>query len=638
MLINNTDHGIVVFMSVREYPLTPPIKSIILLFFILHILFASIIYLFIEDVNIVGVIAAPNLTPINDLLIQNVYGQLQQQTEFIKYHHQSNFIKEFEVPVDNNDRGLKGITTDSKNNVWIYHNTNTSSVIIEFNPQNKTFTKYPIPKKTNVDNAITNLAGGQLTFDETRNLIWFSDSRTNSLGNIDINNKKINLYDIPTPNSGVMGITLSPDNKSIWFAEIIGDNIGNFDIYTKKIIEYPTGKSSGPTLLTFDDDGILWGSLSYSNEILRIEPWALISGIEFNGMLKIKLKEPDIFSPFGLSVVNNNNNSNINNTLFVSDHGSSRIIGIPIYNQNILNEEILNYTSYWTTQSNNFPNTLPSEIVSDTKGNIYFAEHGGNKIAKFSADTKTMTEYEIPTGPLATTVFISLSHDNTKIWFTEWASNKIGFLDLTKQIPYTIIIINETLYDKPLIFKNNTSYKINVSLVRNNFSISNQENLSLNNIEQSVAGMTDTGPKGIIYSFNPQRINLTENDRVNSLLTLDMVKDDKIRSENSTIMIIANTLDKNNLTTSVLYPLPISFIKPEESYANSSPSPSSILEKQTATNNTNYNTTKNLTEINFINIIKNVSLAIAIILIGYIIYKKLKKRKEIRQRKNDYSK
>ena len=105
---------------------------------------ASIIYLFIEDVNIVGVIAAPNLTPINDLLIHRVYGQLQQQTEFIKYHHQSNFIIEFEVPVDNNDRGLKGITTDSKKNVWLYHNTNTSSVIIEFNPQNKTFTKYPI--------------------------------------------------------------------------------------------------------------------------------------------------------------------------------------------------------------------------------------------------------------------------------------------------------------------------------------------------------------------------------------------------------------------------------------------------------------------------------------------------------------
>jgi hypothetical protein len=448
----------------------------------------------------------------------------------------------------------------------------------------------------------------------------------------------MNLYDIPTPNSGVMGITLSPDNKSIWFAEIIGNNIGEFNIDTKKIIEYPTGESSGPTLLTFDDDGILWGSLSYSNEILRIEPWVLIPGIEFNGMLKIKLKEPDIYSPFGLSVVNNNNNnnSNINNTLFVSDHGSSRIISIPIYNQNILNEEILNYTSYWTSpSSNNFPNTLPSEIVSDKKENIYFAEHGGNRIAKFSPDTKTMTEYEIPTGPLATTVFISLSHDNTKIWFTEWASNKIGFLDLTKQIPYKIILINETLYDKSLIFKNNTSYKINVSLVRNNLSISNKENLSLNNIELSVAGMTDTGPKGITYSFNPQRINLTETDRVNSLLTLDMVKDDKIRSENNTLMIIANTRDKNNLSTSVLYPLPISIIKPEESYANPSPSPSSTLEEQTATNNRNYNTIKNSnssSEINFINIIKNLSLAIAIILVGFIIYKKIKNRDELKKK------
>ena len=581
------------------------------------------------------------------LPIQNIQGQLQQQqTDYIKYHYQSNFIKEFEIPIINNERGLKGITTDSKNNVWFYHNTNTTSTIMEFNPTNNTFTKYSISKKTNVDNAITNLAGGQLIFDEKRNSIWFSDARTNSLGIINLINKKMNLYNIPTPNSGIMGITLSPDNKSIWFAEIIGNNIGNFNIDTQIIIEYPTGESSGPTLVTFDDDGILWSSLSYSNEILRIEPWALTPGIEFNGMLKIKLKEPDIYSPFGLSVVNNNksdnNNRTIGNTLFVSDHGSSRIIAIPIYNQNILNEEILNYTSYWTSPSNNFPNTLPSEIVSDKKGNIYFAEHGGNRIAKFSTDTKTMTEYEIPTGPLATTVFVALSTDNTKIWFTEWASNKIGFLNLTKQIPYKMLLTNKTLNDKPLIFTNNT-YKINISLIRNNFTFNNQnqENLLLNNITLSISGMSDNGPKGITYSFNPQRINLTESNKENSLLKLDMVNDDKIQSENNTLMIIANNRDKNNLTTSVLQPLPISIIKPGDSYGNSSPSPSSTIEEQTATNYKNYNTIKNSNssfDINFIDIIKNLSLSIALILIGYIIYKKIKKRKELGQRKNDYSK
>jgi virginiamycin B lyase len=506
--------------------------------------------------------------------LQNIQGQLQQQADYIKSQLQSDFIKEFEVPIDNNGTGLKGITTDSKNNVWFYHNTNTSSTIIEFNPDNKTFTKFPIVKKTNVDNAITNLAGGQIIYDKTRNLIWFSDARTNSLGKLNLTGKQIELYNIPTDNSGIMGITLSPDNKSIWFAEIIGNNIGRFDIESNNILEYPTGHYTGPTLLTFDNDGFLWSSLSYSNEILRIEPWMLIPGIEFNGMLKIKLKESDIFSPFGISFVSGKkNDNNKTDTLFVSDHGSSRIIAIPLYNQNILNEVIENYTSYWTAPSKNFPNTLPSEIVSDKKGNIYFAEHGGNRIAKFSTDTKTMTEYEIPTGPLATTVFISLSHDNTKVWFTEWASNKIGYLNVTKQIPIKMLLTSESLSDKPIIFNNNnTSYQTNVSVIRNNFTTSNQENLSLSNIALSISGMTDSGPEEITYSFIPQRINLTQNDNANSLLQLNMVKDDKLQSENNTLMIIANTFNKDNLTTSILQHLPISIIESVESYADSSSS------------------------------------------------------------------
>jgi virginiamycin B lyase len=553
----------------------------------------------------------------------------QQQADYIKYHYQSDIIKEFEIPViNNNETGLKGITTDSKDNVWFYYNTNTTSAIIEFNPVNNTFTKYPILKKTNVDNAITNLAGGQLIFDKTRNLIWFSDARTNSLGRLNITDKQIDLYNIPTNNSGIMGITLSPDNKTIWFAEIIGNQIGSFDIESNNIFEYPTGMSSGPTLLTFDNDGYLWSSLSYSNEILRVEPAMVIPGIELNGMLRIKLAEPDIYSPFGLSVVSHNNKTN---TLFVSDHGSSRIIAIPTYNENILNEHIQNYTSYWTSPSKSFPNTLPSEIVSDNEGNIYFAEHGGNRIAKFSTDTKTMTEYEIPTGPLATTVFISLSDDNTKVWFTEWASNKIGYLDITKQIPFKMLLDNGSLSDsKTITFKNDTNYHTNISLLRNNLTFNKQaaENASLNNISLSVAGMTDSGPKGINYSFNPQRINLTESNKENSLLKLEMINDDNvIRSENNTLMIIANTF-KNNLTTSISQPLPISIIKSDDSSPGSSLFPSTTLEETNANYN-NFNTLKNsntLSEPNLIDIIKYLSLAIAGVLIGFIIYKRIKNR------------
>ncbi len=113
-----------------------------------------------------------------------------------------------------------------------------------------------------------------------------------------------------------------------------------------------------------------------------------------------------------------------------------------------------------------------------------------------------------------------------------------------------------------------------------------------------------------------------------------MVNYDITRSENNTLMIIANTFDKNNLTTSILKPLPISIIKLDDSYDDFSSSTSSPTLEKTTANYKNYNTIKNSnpsSEINLIDIIKYLSLAIAIIL-GYIIYKR-KKNKQLLKKK-----
>ncbi|TLX85919.1 MAG: hypothetical protein E6K97_11845, partial [Thaumarchaeota archaeon] len=95
------------------------------------------------------------------------------------------------------------------------------------------FTKYSIPGNTRVDTAIINLAGGQLLFDNTSNGIWFTDARTNSLGKLDIKSNKIELFSIPTNDSGIMGLAFSPDKKVVWFTEIIGNKIGSLDIESK---------------------------------------------------------------------------------------------------------------------------------------------------------------------------------------------------------------------------------------------------------------------------------------------------------------------------------------------------------------------------------------------------------------------
>ena len=148
------------------------------------------------------------------LLFHPSYNNLQRLSpitlkDLVTYNRQSSFIKEFPVPFI--ERGLKGITTDSEGNAWFYHSTNKSSTIIKFDVVTNKFTQYNVKGNTTVDNFIINLAGGQILYDNSRNVIWFTDARTNSIGKLDIKNSssnntsssKVELFNIPTLNAGL---------------------------------------------------------------------------------------------------------------------------------------------------------------------------------------------------------------------------------------------------------------------------------------------------------------------------------------------------------------------------------------------------------------------------------------------------
>jgi streptogramin lyase len=521
--------------------------------------------------------------------------------QFVTYQKQSNFIHEFNLPPSVDQHGLKGITTDSQGNPWFYHQTNKTSAIMKFSLANNNFSSYPVQGKTVTDNPVINLAGGQMIYDDKRNSIWFTDARINSLGSINIQNGKTALYRIPTNNSGLMGIVLSPDNKTIWFTEIIGNKIGSFDIESKIMTEFPTGDTTGPTLLTFDDMGELWVTLSYSNSILKVEPWLLIPESRANGMSEIKLEKPDIFSPFGIAITQNKHNMS---RIFLSDHGSSRVI---VSN---LSSELKNYTSYWTSPSQAYPASLPSQVISDKFGNIYFAQHGGNKISKISADGGLMTEFGIPTGPLATVVYIAVAPDAAKIWFTEWASNRIAYLDNTLAVP---LKINAQSYiqSTPLVLRINQTYPLDVMVTRDNNSASL---LLLNQIELSVVGMSDSGLHGLTYIAKPQRFDLNETSRLNATIDLNLDVKESIAGK-YTVMVRISTLEKNNLTVSLLYPQSVTVDIPI--HRSQLPNlPISVNEQPPNT----FSILRDLA--------RYASIGVAVTLIVYLVYRKIGKRRE----------
>ncbi len=513
--------------------------------------------------------------------------------QLVAYQKQSNFIHEFNVP-NLKEKGLKGIVTDSDGNPWFYHQTNKTSILMRFNHLNNTFSYFPIVGTTVADNSIINLGGGQLIYDEKRKSIWFTDARLNALGSIDTHSGKIQLHKIPTNNSGIMGLVLSPDGNIIWFTEIIGNNIGSFDIKSKTIKEYPTGEFTGPTLLAYDSNGLLWVTLSYSSSILKVESWSLIPGSKISGIFEIKLAEPDSFSPFGIAIANNNKSK-----LYISDHGSSRIV------DSNLTSELKNYTSYWTSPSVAYPVSLPSQVISDNNGNVYFVEHGGNRISKISSDG-LLTEFDIPTGPIATAVYIAVSSDTSKIWFTEWASNRIGYLDNTLST-LDLRIMNSM----PESLRLDQVYPLEIKVSRED--ILTNSSLSVNGIELSLIGMTESGLRGLTYLANPQRINLTEATSINGTFFLTVGKD--ATAGKYTITPRITTFENDNLTVSLSLPQTVRLDTP-------------ILKPQLK----NISVESSQTNSNDIVVLlrdlaRYGSIGVAITLIGYLAYRKIKKHK-----------
>jgi len=551
--------------------------------------------------------------------------------DLVKYNRQSSFIKEFTIPLA--ERGLKGITADSQGSAWFYHSTNKSSTIIKLDIATNKFAQYNVIGNTRVDNFIINLAGGQILYDNSRDILWFTDARTNSIGKLDVKNSsnninsKVELINIPTPKAGPMGIVLSPDDKSIWFTEITGDKIASLDIISNKITEYSTGENTGPTFLTFDNKGVLWVTMSYSHNILRVEPWALVPGRASFGMSYITLPEHDTFSPFGIAIVRMSNNMTSaggQQKIFFSDHGSSRVVSSLGGDINS-NPFQSSYISYWTSLSQVYPTTLPGQIVKDKlQKYIYFPEHGGNRIAKINVESGEMTEYDIPTGPLSTTIFIALSDYGKKVWFTEWASNKVAYLDTSIPIPFNMKITRNNINNansSPMVLKPNESKTIEALLDTAKNSSASPALLSLSEVEIAVIGMSDSGLRGVTYTANPQRIDMQQYPINKSQITLN-VEQDQARSDQYTAMIKATASEKKDplLFVSLLYPIPLILNVPATAH----------MSQQQQQNNNQRSTFSFMYDDPLRSMIRILALPLAIGLIGFTIYRRIKRSKRRR--------
>jgi virginiamycin B lyase len=260
-------------------------------------------------------------------------------------------------------------------------------------------------------------------------------------------------------------------------------------------------------------------------------------------MVNMSLPKPDRFSPLGIAV--------FGGKVYLSDHGSSRVI--------VADESsgLQTYDVYWTSPSASsaLPASLPGQIVVDkNSGKVYFPQHGGNRITEIRSQDGLMTEYDIPTGPISTVLFLTAS-DEGKIWFTEWASNKVADLDTLMQVPF-----EQKVQQKSITLTKSSTASLNV-LIKSaaaNASTANSNNssssLSLSQVEVGLIGMTESGPTGITYQANPPKVNLQQNASTES--TIQIKTRDNAKPGTYTVMVRTQAPEQQDgLIISTLYPI-----------------------------------------------------------------------------------
>ena len=126
--------------------------------------------------------------------------------------------------------------------------------------------------------------------------------------------------------------------------------------------------------------------------------------------------------------------------------------------------------------------------------------------------------------------------------------------------------------------------------------------------------MTDSGLHGLTYIAKPQRFNLNETSRLNATIDLNLDVQESIAGK-YTVMVRISTLEKNNLTVSLLYPQSVTVDVPI--HRSQLPNlPISVNEQPPNT----FSILRDLA--------RYASIGVTVTLIVYLVYRKIGKRRE----------
>jgi streptogramin lyase len=313
--------------------------------------------------------------------------------------------------------------------------------LAHFYPANGTLVEYPFP-----GNYEPSASNGHTCSDKTDiwgiaiwdGRIWATDSVKNRLLGLDP--AKDEYTSVALPGNYTFPYTLTPIGDQLWFAQILSNEVGSLSA-SGTVKEYPitTQTSYGAIPASTAQVAFANATLGYYADLGAVVNGSII--YDFNPQNFSPTPVPGqgnetLFSPDSISLCDGG--------AWVSEHGASDVA--------YFNMSDSRWTLYPTSWINYTEITLPY-FVECSGQSVWFNEHYANRMAVLDPGNGSLTEYSLEDPPVGELFHIdnalTFAVGENAVWFTEFTSNAIGFVNPAYNPGFTVQANESALSAKP---------------------------------------------------------------------------------------------------------------------------------------------------------------------------------------------
>ena len=411
------------------------------------------------------------------------------------------YVTEYKIPTLCTQPLAIKVTPDG--NVWFVE-SNTGN-IAKFNPLSEQFTEFE--NQYWPENGRTMSWGMDYSPDGK---LWYTDGAYDSIWKFDTILETYSGAAYPASVSGSLPQKLEIDGSNVFVNDFTGGKITIFDLaqsmddvtYTSILNPIPQAFTGD---VTIDSENNLW----YTNWVVDSTGFLVKLNLE-DYQNEVSTDNTEITLEEYIEVFGFPNDLNTANGLSVDQNGDVWIVDTSssfFFRFNPITEEFTKYVTTvppLSTYGNatgviKSPVSRPYWIDTDNSGNLVFNEQTSNQIAVLDVQKESLVEYMIPSKnpnwadcDLESNLNCGISQIfgfdviDGAVWFTEWAENNIGVVDITKSLPFKIDTDKELL-----ILKKGESGQITLTITYENISDSINSEIKTSHTASTTTNFTD---------------------------------------------------------------------------------------------------------------------------------------------------